>query len=121
MLQIRIQEELQKMTTILQTNVILKTENSLSKLEIFAKSKKKNPIAIRVFDYENKEKYLIYVSKKYFEEKHVDLLYIGEEGKKHYILIKDFNTFMLDHTLYCTVEENIFVVIVYKLLLQKKY
>ena len=25
---------------------------------------------------------------------------IGEEGKRHYALIKDFNTFMFDHTLH---------------------
>ena len=33
------------------------------------------------------------------EEKHVDLLLTGEEGKRHYVLIKDFNTFMYDHNL----------------------
>ena len=39
------------------------------------------------------------VSKKCSEEKHVDLLLIGEEVKRHYVLIKDFSTFMYDHTL----------------------
>ena len=39
-------------------------------------------------------------SKKRCEEKHVDLLLIGEEGKKHYVLMKDFNTFMYDHILH---------------------
>ena len=29
----------------------------------------------------------------------VDLLLIGEESKRHYVLIKDFNTFMYDNTL----------------------
>ena len=29
----------------------------------------------------------------------VDLLLIGEEGKKHYVLIKWFNTFLYDYTL----------------------
>ena len=38
--------------------------------------------------------------KKYFEEIHVDLLLIGEENKKHYLLIKVFNTFVFDHTLH---------------------
>ena len=47
----------------------------------------------------NKVKYAIYVSKKCFEEKDVDLLLIGEEGKRHYVLIKDFNTFMHDYAL----------------------
>ena len=30
------------------------------------------------------------------EEKHVDLLLIGEEWKRHYVPIKDLNTFMYD-------------------------
>ena len=32
-------------------------------------------------------------------KRHVDLLLVGEEGKRHYVLIKDFNSFMYDHTL----------------------
>ena len=39
------------------------------------------------------------VSKKCSEEKRVDLLLIGEEVKRHYVLIKDFSTFRYDHTL----------------------
>ena len=38
--------------------------------------------------------------KKYREEKHVDLLLKEKEGKMHYIVIKDSNTFMYDHTSY---------------------
>ena len=59
------------------------------------------------------------MSKKCCEDKHVDLLLIGEEGKRHIVLIKDFNTFMYYHTLHR--EKNIFVVIVYKLLEQQKH
>ena len=44
------------------------------------------------------------MSKKCFEEKHVDLLLIGDEGKRHYALIKDFSTLMYDLTLHR--EEN---------------
>ena len=33
------------------------------------------------------------------QKKHVVLLLMGEEGKKHYVLIKDFNAYMCDHTL----------------------
>ena len=40
-----------------------------------------------------------YVLKKLCEEKHVGLLLIGEEEKR-YVPIKDFNTFMYDHTLH---------------------
>ena len=61
---------------------------------------KKNSISIIVFGYENKEKHPTYVSKKCCEEKHVDLLLKGEEGKRRYVLIKDFNTFVYDHTLH---------------------
>ena len=32
--------------------------------------------------------------------KHADLLMIGQGEKKHYDLIKDFNTFMYDHILH---------------------
>ena len=65
------------------------------------KIEKKNSIGISIFGYENKVKYPIYVSKKCCEDKHVDLLLIGETEIKHYVLIKDFNTFMHDHTLHC--------------------
>ena len=58
----------------------------------------KNSNGISVFGYENKEQYLIYVSKKCCEDKHVDLLLIGGRMKS---LVKDFNTFMYDHTLHC--------------------
>ena len=63
------------------------------------KIEKKNSIGISVFSYENKEKHPIYVSQQCCEEKHVDLLLIGE-GEKHYVFIKDFNTFMYDHSLH---------------------
>ena len=46
-------------------------------------------------------------------QKQIDLLLIGKEGKKHYVHIKDFNTFLI--ILYIE-EENNFVVIVYKVL-----
>ena len=59
------------------------------------------------------------MSKKCCEDKHVDLLLIGEEGKRHIVLIKDFNIFMYYHTLHRG--KNIFVVIVYKLLEQQKH
>ena len=61
---------------------------------------KKNSIDISVLGYENKVKYPIHVSTKCCEEKHVDLLLLGEGKNKHYVLIKDFNTLMYDHTLH---------------------
>ena len=75
-------------------NLILKTHKFSPKLEIFTKS-----IGIRVFGHENKKIYSISVLTKCFEEKHVDLLLLREEGKGHYVYIKDFNTFMYDQIL----------------------
>ena len=43
------------------------------------KTEEKNPIDISIFGYENKEKHPIYVSKKFCEEKHVDLSLIDEK------------------------------------------
>ena len=42
----------------------------------------------------------MYVSKECYDGKHIDLLLISAEGKMHHVLIKDFNTFMYDNTLY---------------------
>ena len=63
------------------------------------KTEKRNCISISVFGYENKEKFPIYVSKKSFKRR-VDLLLIEKEGQLHYVLIKDFNTFMHNQTLH---------------------
>ena len=64
--------------------------------------------------------YSIYVSKKCCGEEHVNLLLRGEEGKRHYVLIKDFNTLMYDHTLHHGRKCFCFVAIVCKLSVQKK-
>ena len=39
-------------------------------------------------------------AKTFLWKKHNDLLLTGEEGKIHYVLIKDLNTFMYGHTLH---------------------
>ena len=71
-----------------------------SKLETFTKLQKNFFINISIFRYENREKYPIYVSKKCFEETHVDLLLKGEKGKMHYVFIMDFNTSLYNHSLH---------------------
>ena len=53
-----------------------------------------NSVVISVFGYENKVKHVINVSQKCCEEKHVDLLLIGGEGKRHYVLIKHFHVYV---------------------------
>ena len=65
------------------------------------KMEKKDFIGFSVFGYETDENHPIYVSKKCCDEKHVDLLLTGEQGKRHYVLTKAFNTFMYDHSLHC--------------------
>ena len=52
------------------------------KIRDIHKIEKKNSIGISIFGYESKEEYPIYVSKQCCEEKHVDLLLIGEGEKK---------------------------------------
>ena len=95
-----------------------KNIKNLLKIRDVRKIVKKNSIGISVLSCENKEKHSIYVSKNCCEEKHADLLLIGEEGKIQYVFIKDLIlSYMI--ILYI-VEENIFVVIVYKVLVQKK-
>ena len=85
------------------------------------KIEKMNSIEISGFAQENKEKYLLYVSKNTFK-KHVDLL--DGEDKKHYVFIKGFNIFIFQSfnmIILYIVEGIIFVVIVCQLLGQKKY
>ena len=57
------------------------------KVRNIQKIEKTNSISISVFGYENKEKHPVYVLKKCCEEKNVNLLLIGEKGKRHYFLI----------------------------------
>ena len=52
-------------------------------------------------------------------KRHIDLLLLGEEDKTHHFLIKILiNSYLIIHY---TVEENGFVVIVFKLLVQQKF
>lgn len=59
----------------------------------YNKIEKQNNIRINVFGYENKQPFPIYVSKEKFED-HMELLLITKSENKHYVLIKDFNSFM---------------------------
>ena len=47
-----------------------------------------------------RKKHSIYVSKNVVKINIYFLLLIEKEGKKHYVLIKDFNTFMYNQTLH---------------------
>ena len=67
------------------------------KIRDIHENEKKNSIAISVFGYENKGNIQSMYHKEMLRRQACWLL-IGEEGKKHCILTKDFNTFMHDLT-----------------------
>ena len=76
-----------------------KDKKSPVKIRDIHKVEGKNCISISVFDYENKQKFPIYVSKNTFK-RHVNLSLIEEKDQCHYVLIKDFNTFIYNQTLH---------------------
>ena len=56
-----------------------------------------NNISVNVFGYEDKLVFPIYISNKNFDNS-MDLLFLLEDNKSHYVYIKDFNTFMFHKT-----------------------
>ena len=91
-------------------------EDCQSKLQTFTKLKKIILSAL-VFWIWKQRKISNLCVKKFFEEKHVDVLLTGEESKSNLSNILIQLCMIIRHT----VEDNIFVVIVYTLLVQKKY
>ena len=63
----------------------------------YNKVDKHNSIRINVFGYENGQPFPIHISKETFEDQ-MNLLLITKDEKKHYVLIKDFNTFMYNQS-----------------------
>ena len=63
----------------------------------YNKIEMQNSIRINVFGYENGQPFLIHISKEAFKDQ-MNLLLITKGEKKHYILIKDFNSFMYNQT-----------------------
>ena len=61
--------------------------------------KKRIPSALVFLVMKIKKKHLTYISKICCEEKHFNLLLLGQEGKRNYVPIKYFNTIMYNHTL----------------------
>ena len=62
------------------------------------KIEKESCISISVFGYEKRKMSNLCVKNTF--KRYVDLLLIGEDDKRHYVLIKDFNTLLYDHTLH---------------------
>ena len=63
----------------------------------YNKIEKKNEIRVNVFGYENKQPFPIHISKEDFKME-LNLLLLDSDGKKRYVLIKDFNSFMFKQT-----------------------
>ena len=56
-----------------------------------------NNICFNVFSYENELVFPIYVSDRKFKDS-MDLLFLIDDDKSHYVYIKNFNTFMFHKT-----------------------
>ena len=82
------------------------------------KIEKQNNIYINVFCCDNKWTYPVYLSGQKFESC-MDLLLISDEYKSHYMYIKDFDRFMFGKTKLR--QENIFVSVVYSVLIVKRF
>ena len=63
----------------------------------YNKVEKQNDIRINVFGYENGQPFPINISKETFKDQ-MNLLLITKDEKKHYILIKHFNSFMYNQS-----------------------
>ena len=63
----------------------------------YDKVEKQNSIRINVFGYEDEQPFPIHISKETFEDQ-MNLLLITKDEKKHYVLIKDFDTFMYNQS-----------------------
>ena len=63
----------------------------------YNKIETQNSIRINVFGYENGQPFPIHISKEAFKDQ-MNLLLITKDEKKHYVLIKDFNSFMYNQT-----------------------
>ena len=63
----------------------------------YNKIETQNSIRINVFGYENGQPFPINISKETFKDQ-MNLLLITKDEKKHYVLIKDFNSFMYNQS-----------------------
>lgn len=89
-LQIMVQQELEKVTMIFQENLSSKTiKKNFHQKQRFSQNWKINVISISAFDYEKETRYSMKVSENTVR-RYVDLLLIGGDSKKHNVIIKDF-------------------------------
>ena len=86
-------------------------EKDLNKIDV------KNNICINVFGYEDELVFPIYVSDEKFKDS-MDLLFLNDDDKSHYVYIKDFDRFMF-HKKQKIKTKNDFVKVVYSVLVVK--
>ena len=90
--------------------------NSLGEKKVLARLRKKNNICINMLCYENKPTFLIYLSDQKFENS-MDLLFVIDENKSHYVYIEDLTD--LCFTKQGIKTKNIFAKVVYSVLVVK--
>ena len=69
-------------------------------VKIKDKNESKNSIAVSVLVVKIRKNIRPTYERNVVKKKHTDLFSTGEEGRRHYALIKDFSTFIYDHTLH---------------------
>ena len=98
-LQVIIQQESEKLTKISARELDFKDIKFPVKVRHIHKIQKGIVSALLFLVMKIAKKYPVYVSKNTFK-RHVELLLIGEESKRHYVLNENFNTFMCYHKLH---------------------
>ena len=83
----------------------------------FDKFERKNNICINVFCYENNLVYPVHILGQKFKDC-INLLFIADENKPHYVYIKDFNRFMYNKTR-CKNKKITFANVAYNVLVVK--
>ena len=84
----------------------------------YCKIERQNNICVNVFCYGNGLSYPVYVSDQKFYDS-LDLLLISGENKSHCVYVKDFDRFIAIKQKIKT--KNIFVNVVYSVLVEKKF
>ena len=87
---------------------------------ILARWKRKIIFSLIYFSYEDKLTYHVYISHQEFDNC-MGLLLISDENKSYYVYVKDFNRFMFNKTRCKNKKKNMFVDIVYSVLVVKKF
>ena len=95
-LQINIQKEIKKLTKIAEELNFDEIEFPVQEKD-FNKIEINNNICINVFGYENRLVFPVYISNQKSKDS-MDLLFLIDDDKPHYVYLQDFNRFMFHKT-----------------------